>query len=544
MAAADASWDPLPFPKRKSPFYALSSIAFSKDAPPIEGPRLPRVRPGQQILEDYDVESFQQEQLVLADTAPDTQPSQGYARLVLRRDAALADHKKLDSQLQRVQDRRTEVKKARDAARLATQDLQEQVKKLNEGLKDELLRIYGHQQHLYELKAELEEIQPSEVKFSAAALKVINAPRPASSGGVGKLRDSPPTTAAQRSRSKERADGDANLRSSAETAATAQATPKAQIVSAAGRRWSDGTVAAAYVAVKGAIAAGARAVAASEGTLSAANAAPTMLPELKHGQPAGGQDATVDSAADQAHANELREAEIQLIPAASGHRALSASEGSVRKVARLRHPEGAEAIVDLRDGAVLCWTLPGGKVIQAGSVPLLWPEPVARANAPWQVTGMDDSNNEPSVTLTCGADGSFWWRVRRTIALGSTWLREDLVVENLSNRQASFKVLEDSRGAAARRLPKEVEELACVKAARAAVARGAKQCQLHRLQAAPSGALEAVPASGRWNTTQRWDTKLEKARRTLDAGDQSQGDQSPSRKSESGRKKSQHAKVA
>merc|ERR1719270_3322611 len=46
---------------------------------------------------------------------------------------------------------------------------------------------------------------------------------------------------------------------------------------------------------------------------------------------------------------------------------------------------------------------------------------------------MDDSNNEPSVALSCGGDGSSaLWHLRRKLTLGADCLREQLWVENLA----------------------------------------------------------------------------------------------------------------
>jgi len=116
-------------------------------------------------------------------------------------------------------------------------------------------------------------------------------------------------------------------------------------------------------------------------------------------------------------------------------------------IARMQHPSGCEVCVDLRDGFVSSWHLlqcgVATAVVIIDSMVLLWPEMLAGPlTPPWRLTLLDDSNNEPSMTLSCGGDGAAWWIVHRKWTLGGACLREELLVENLSSSKVVFDVFE------------------------------------------------------------------------------------------------------
>jgi len=113
----------------------------------------------------------------------------------------------------------------------------------------------------------------------------------------------------------------------------------------------------------------------------------------------------------------------------------------------LRHPSGSEACIDLATSTLNAWRRPDGLEAPAGTVSFLWPRALdgvslaASSSAecfpcrPWRLTLMDDSNNEPSITLSCGGDGGAGlWHLRRTLTLGADSLKEQFVVESLVSK--------------------------------------------------------------------------------------------------------------
>lgn len=127
----------------------------------------------------------------------------------------------------------------------------------------------------------------------------------------------------------------------------------------------------------------------------------------------------------------------------------------VAPMAVLRHPSGAEATLDLTTSCLSSWRRADG-LLAPGAVPLMWPSKLVGGDVrpgsapsvlprPWRLTLLDDSNNEPSVTLSCGGDGSPWpWHLRRELTLGATFLREQLWIEHLASgsAEARFEVRE------------------------------------------------------------------------------------------------------
>jgi len=134
-------------------------------------------------------------------------------------------------------------------------------------------------------------------------------------------------------------------------------------------------------------------------------------------------------------------------------------------IARMQHPAGCEVCVDLRDGFVSSWHLlqsgVATSVVALDSMVLLWPEMLAGPlTPPWRLTLLDDTNNEPSMTLSCGGDGAAWWLVHRKWTLGGAYLREELLVENLSSSKVVFDVFE--RAGNARGLERPASSRKCI----------------------------------------------------------------------------------
>jgi hypothetical protein len=137
-------------------------------------------------------------------------------------------------------------------------------------------------------------------------------------------------------------------------------------------------------------------------------------------------------------------------------------------LAKLRHPSGAEALLDLSTAFVLAWRLPDGRAAAGANTMLLSAlQPVQpRADvgitasilaendpdhnssalaevrhastepndAPWRLMQLDDSNNEPSALLmqSSSDEQGASWRCKRSYTLGPNWLREDVLVENMA----------------------------------------------------------------------------------------------------------------
>jgi hypothetical protein len=130
--------------------------------------------------------------------------------------------------------------------------------------------------------------------------------------------------------------------------------------------------------------------------------------------------------------------------------------GGTASVARLRHPRGPEVLLDLKGGHVCSWRLADESSAPSRSVPLLWPScldqeaeeaPKGAADQgcrrpPWRLAVLDDSNNEPSITVSCGGD-STWWTVRRTLTVTATGFTDAVHVQNVSDGSAQFTVTEE-----------------------------------------------------------------------------------------------------
>eukprot|EP00971_Amphidinium_carterae_P054133 1066001-Amphidinium_carterae.1 len=65
---------------------------------------------------------------------------------------------------------------------------------------------------------------------------------------------------------------------------------------------------------------------------------------------------------------------------------------------------------------------------------------------PWRLTLIDDSNNEPSVTLECGDRGEARWKCQRKITLCGHFIEETLTVDNLTDEAASINLKERAYG--------------------------------------------------------------------------------------------------
>merc|ERR1719235_3021807 len=76
-------------------------------------------------------------------------------------------------------------------------------------------------------------------------------------------------------------------------------------------------------------------------------------------------------------------------------------------VARLTHPVGTQALLDLRGGLVYGWKGLGAEQPCRAGPRVLWPDVLEASEAPpWMLLKMDDANNESSVTVACA--GGDW----------------------------------------------------------------------------------------------------------------------------------------
>jgi len=375
-------------------------------------------------------------------------PSEGgeLARLRQKREAKLAELQKLEGQLQRSREGLGREARASTSARAEAGVLLERAKGLSLSLQGELGRIRSQQQQLKDLRARVRELQgaaprtPREPQVHSVEAEMPKTPRTERSAGSG-----PAPAPASRGSSR----GRETLRSGE----TLPGQPAAHAV--------DATLEGLLMDVQHvrSVFGGSR----PEGRATAAKA----------GLPRPGDTPRRRSR------GEEEEAEIQLL-----------RPGGV-PVARLRHPGGSEALVDLRSGLVCSWRLEGAGEASPGHLVLLWPRVLDEAGAPpWRVTLLEDSNNEPSVTVSCGGDGHASWLVRRTLTLAAAALHERLTIENLATEEeVSFSVGER----AATSTEDAVQELA--------------QAAASAFQPRATATVEpvvVVPPGGRWSLGRSW----------------------------------------
>lgn len=434
----DDAWDPLPFPTRKSPFYTLKSIAFSKDA---DSAVLSRVGDhggvnggcGPPKVASNGNQGLNQDPQI------DGNDASKVDKLMARREAALAETRRLNEMIEQMSDKISCEQRMRGAAEVQTRGLVEKTQQVRDAMRNELAHIYQQQQQLRDLRSRMRKLHgnvpqstlptskvphvsqssldeyhravsahdsikaalPEIQKLSDEGRKDVGAP----TSSMNEKRSSPvnfelpptPDSCLIENHAAQNA-ADENIVSGAQPARSASS-------SRAKRRSPDGPP--------------------SERSWRTRSPEGHQLSRPSTNLSGGSRGSRGSRGLDE------DEAEIELL------------RTSTSALARLRHPSGSEALVDLRVGLILSWTL-AGHVAGAGAMPSLRPQMLGRAKrSAWRVTLLDDLNNEPSVALTCGGEGTTWWRARRTITLGANFLREDLDVENISGAPHSFSIEEE-----------------------------------------------------------------------------------------------------
>lgn len=405
-----------------------------------------------------------------------TAEDEALLRLMRRRDAAVADYQKVEEQLQTSRESIGKEARLREGARIQTKDLTQKAKAISMNMQDELERIKEQQVILKQLRDQVRALRgPKNGSMSARS------PPPAASQlhGGAQYPESMPTVQRPSSTQATRGRAGAKPIEAEHGARTIAPVVNSNLASAEVRRIS-GTSCVPEAA------------ASLQQAPSVDASLESLFAEMRHVKQAfagshalGHQGAS--GSRDDAHPGqqeaEDEDAEIELI------------RPNGVSLARLRHPAGSEVLVSLHDGLLSAWRLANGSFATSNGLKLMHPEMLEGPSKPlWRLSLIDDSNNEPSVTLSCGGDGSVPWQVRRKITVGATWLQEDVWVENLSSGDACYKVF-------------EVESVGAQRLADDPTTRGcASNFQPRQLKTpTESWPLEvAFPPGGCWTATQRW----------------------------------------
>jgi len=501
---AVAEWSPMRPLARPSPFYALKSIAFASGVDiggkvpcvPLSArgagtstsrsltlnagqgkgasgflPPLSARGPGDQ-LGSLSVSGFVGEEEHAAREAA------AHEELLLRqprarRDAALAEYNRAEEQCRLVAERLAKEHRTRAACEVQTQELRQKADALGDTLKTELSSMHEQQKVLRRLRAQVREMQglhvptrtllsPSDASAPAASASA-SVPAPATAGGEpapsAVVQTTPPSSAQAVPRAiatcvvaPRPPPGASPPRSRPVTAASGEGGPSQSARFAARTSLRKSEPINVDMTLEGLLAEMQQVKLAFTGSRPAAecgSASTGTSMTAAGGGKLGAIRGSGGASENQRWQDGDEEAEIEVI-----------RSGGCGPAARMRHPSGAEAFVDLRSGCLRSWQRDDGLLAGEGSIPLLWPS-ILDAAAPqgasprglWRLTLMDDSNNEPSVTLSCGGDGSAWpWHIRRTLTLGADVLRERLAIESVAeagSAPVSFEVRDDFAGDAA-----------------------------------------------------------------------------------------------
>lgn len=396
-----------------------------------------------------------------------------------RREKALAEYHRAEEQCRLVAERLAKEHRTRAACEAQTQELRQKADALGETLKTELSSMHEQQKVLRRLRAQVREMQglpvptrtlssPSDASAPAAASASVSAP--ATAGGEpapsAVVQTTPPSSAQAAPRAiatcvvaPRPPPGASPPRSRPVTAASGEGGPSQSARLAARTSLRKSEPINVDMTLEGLLAEMQQVKLAFTGSRPAAECGSASTGTSMTAAGGGKLGATRGSGGasenqrwqerDQHWEDGDEEAEIEVV-----------RSGGLGPAARMRHPSGAEAFVDLRSGCLRSWQRADGLLADEGSIPLFWPS-ILDAAAPqgasprglWRLTLMDDSNNEPSVTLSCGGDGSTWpWHIRRTLTLGADVLRERLAIESLAeagSAPVSFEVRDDFAGDAA-----------------------------------------------------------------------------------------------
>lgn len=447
-------WSPQPVPPRSSPYYALKSVAFTKVSSQVSKPGggnsghrhtggglLPRLvgkvppadsgdgRVARVVSPcDQDGGINPANERVGADEA--------LVRLLAKRDAAFLEFQRVEEQLRRAREGLSRETRAHVTADSQTKELLERVRCLGSNLQSQLGHIRSQQLHLKDLRTQakdLERLHSSMGNSRSEKTARLSAPTSGVESEIQPKGKLPGPQAAKFSSSTTpqvvAADVDTSgwvpTVNAAERPAACvhHALPDSRAALAAGSQ----PASCVDATLEGLLAEMQQVKDAFTGALNAGHQtrmANGVQKQLLSGD--GPQHSRHDKGEE-----EDEEAEIELL------------RPNGIPIARLRHPTGSEAFVDLRDGVIYLWLLADVGVATAGNMLSMWPEMLGGSSTPqWRVTLLEDSNNEPSVTMSCGGDDATWWLVCKKMTLGSTWWCEEVSVENLSSCRASFNVSE------------------------------------------------------------------------------------------------------
>lgn len=493
----NADWSPIPHPAKPSRFYNLKSCAFSRHTKKDLGAgslHSARRGPGASASSLPPVSGSLPSAASAASLPKSEDDDPTLQKLLKRRDAALAESLRAEAEFSQESEKLRRERGQREAATARARGLQDRSKDLRSELRAELDAIYAHQKRLKMLRGLLKEAQadPSGACRSAEIL------RAAPCEAVRR----PPDAATPKSAEAVRAEP---VHSPDAVDATGRCAALADWAARAGSRGSRRTASARSSSPDEPpdVAAGPsrQTPAFGEGRAQAATddvqrAAAAMSPGRRVG--------TADSPASQSDTSMVGqplsgrlsigtedEAEIELL------------RPSGFAFARLRHPGGAEALVDLQSGHVLSWQL--GNAVVTAAVPSLRLVEPGSSLSQWRLTYLDDSNNEPSMTLSCGEPGAYW-RASRTVKLGADGLQERLVFENFSAQGVSVSVREElaNMGAKCRQAVETAQAMEAIQAAPALLSRPSVRV---RRVGSPSGrcpAVAVVPPRSSWAAQNAW----------------------------------------
>jgi len=472
-------WAPSGFPTRQSPHYTLRSIAFAKDAERVtastavaktkssgtpgsaRGAPLPRIDAAQPHAGVAANDAFGSVALVpvgSTNTGPAADFDVPMARLEAKREAALADYEKVQDQLCLTHTKLVRERRLRAATESQVKEFEKRTIHVVAKTRDESARIYGQQQELRTLRLQLKQIQAmqesSTATYSQFAADYSGAMTQHSQGSLAQtlqpsefnipmastddlqytdnvdpnlpalLVDMWPHMGASPGENNEFVlRGDSASRQDGNDAAEPVEEGEPNV---------DASLEDLRVEIN-------KVAQACDAGASSSPRGPAGY--LAHGVSNAGASSVGNGAQIDDMDEDEDEAEIDIVRQANGV-----------SVARLRHPCGAEALVDLSSAVCVMWRLADGRTVPACDVWSLWPHVSQLTPHPeqpqWQLTALDDSNNEPSATLTCnGGDKGRAWQVQRTFTVGSGWIHEEISMQNLSDVELSVSVGEEVKGA-------------------------------------------------------------------------------------------------
>mmetsp|Transcript_4412 Transcript_4412/g.7609 ORF Transcript_4412/g.7609 Transcript_4412/m.7609 type:complete len:515 (-) Transcript_4412:9-1553(-) len=437
-------------PSRPSPFYALRSLAFvptEQHLPPIDdgGPGAPtsaRLLPALPTKRELAQQSGKDSQ-----PQPALSDNEVIANLMKRRDALYSDQQRLDTQLRLVQQRAAQEAKLCQKAERILETQSAKVRPLSTALKVELGRIYEQQRALKNLRAELKELEAG----GGAQDSLDMANLQSRLAGAATARRSMPETAQGSSLASPAASDTGESPRRTATPPKAVQTPKDSSSKRSSSRTRQGKASPAPLSARSLRkeqAEKAKMSTSEEAALGSPSVDSALLSVQAEMEKVTMALATADAGAEYGAGNDAtkqtirsRALRMELDDDEEADVKLLVSNGI--SLALLRHPGGSHALVDLRAGLIFAWRLEDGSACEPGSLPATWADIMDEESMPpWRLTLIDDSNNEPSVTLVCGGRGQARWRCQRTITLCGHHIEETLSIDNLTTAAAPVHLQE------------------------------------------------------------------------------------------------------